>query len=100
MRSLERSLDALDGAGERAFLMSKERTLDEPLGERGAIEHHERIVAAVTGVVNGSREEFLAGSGLTLEEHRCACGRRGAHCLQQAADPWRVAHDPALLSED
>src|SRR5258707_10910762 len=99
MRSLERSLDALDGAGERTFFMSKERALDEPLGERGAIEHHERIVAAVTGVVNGSREGLLAGFVLPLEGDRCACGVGRAHRLQQAEDLRRFADDRALVAE-
>src|SRR5205085_3100424 len=47
MRPLERPLDALDRAGERALLVAEQRALDQPLGERGAIQLDERLVAAV-----------------------------------------------------
>ena len=55
---------------ERARLEAEELGLDEVLGERGAVDRLERPGHARAGVVDGPREQALAGSRLALEENR------------------------------
>ena len=54
VRALERALDALDRAGERALLVAEQRALDEAFGQRRAIQLDERAVAPVA-LRRGSR---------------------------------------------
>src|SRR5437762_3795006 len=64
----------IDGPGECATLMSEEFGFEKPGGDGGAIDLDESAISARTEVVNGAREEFLAGTGLAEKKNRRAGG--------------------------
>ena len=67
--ALEGAFDPLDRPGKGAFLVAEQGRFDQPLGEGGAVQLDERLVATLALVVNGAGEEFLAGARLALEQH-------------------------------
>ena len=58
MRSLERAFNAANGAREGPSLVTEQRALDEPFGERGTIQSDERSRAPVAQLVNLSRDDL------------------------------------------
>ncbi len=56
-------------AGERALLVTEQLALDEVLGQRAAVDRHERTASARL-IVNRARDHFLAGARFALDEHR------------------------------
>ena len=58
------------GAGERAADVAEQLRLEQRLGDRRAVDLDERHVALRAAVVNGARDELLAGAGLAGDEHR------------------------------
>ena len=86
VRALERAFDALDRAGERALLVAEEGALDQTFGEGGAVQLDERAVATVARVVDGAREQLLAGARFALEQDGGARRRGGRDGLEQATD--------------
>ena len=74
------------GAGECALLVAEDLIFEELLGDRGAVEHDERTVAARRALVDGVGDAFLARAGFALDED----GRVG---LREAIDEIEeVAH--------
>jgi hypothetical protein len=55
------------GAGERALGVAEERALEEVVVEGRAVLHHERLVLARAVVVDGARDELLAGARLARD---------------------------------
>jgi len=55
---------------ERALLVSEQLALEEVLGDRGAVERHERPVLARRPRVQGLRDELLADARLARDEQR------------------------------
>ena len=80
-------------AGERAALVAEQLGLEQVLGNRRAVDRHERPVGAGAGVVQRPRAQLLAGAALAFEQHR-GVGAGGAfdrrHHLAQGR---RVADD-------
>ncbi len=66
---LEEARLAVDGPREGATFVAEQLALDQGLGQRRAVERHEREGAARTVLVQGTREQLLAGAGLALDEH-------------------------------
>src|SRR5262249_36272683 len=62
-------------ASESAPLVTKQFALDQPGGNGRAIDLDEGPIAARTQIVNRSRNEFLAGAGLSQDEHGGIGGR-------------------------
>ena len=62
-------------AGERAALASEELALHEVGRQRRAVDDDERTGAPRAAPVDGAGEQFLAGAGLSRQEHR-GIGRR------------------------
>jgi len=98
IRSLEATHALCDGAGKCAPLITKELTLQQPGGERGAIHGHERLPPPWPSIVNGSRDELFTRSGLSKHEDGAVDSRdegRGIHhCLEgQAASDQRTRHE-------
>ena len=61
--------DALDGrAGERAFLVAEQFAFQKLLGNGGAIDREERLLAAVAVMINRAGDEFLAGAAFAGDE--------------------------------
>jgi hypothetical protein len=96
VRALERSLHPLDRAGEGALLVAEERALHQPLRERRAVELDEGPIAPLALVVDGAREELLAGPALALEEDGGTRGRGHRDRLQIASWP-ALADDLPLV---
>jgi hypothetical protein len=92
MRELECSLTALDGAGERPFLVPKQLALDQRAHQSAAIHRHERTVLALAGGVHRARQHVFPCPGFATDQQ----GRVGhAHPLEQTEDlaHRRVAAD-------
>src|SRR5206468_3121120 len=64
-----------DRAGEGAAHVPEELALEQRLGERAAVDGHERPLAARAVRVDGTCDELLAGAALAEDEHRAAPGR-------------------------
>ena len=71
---LEAPLAPRDRAGERAALVAEELALEQPLGERRAVQADERLVRARRRGVDRLGDELLAGAALAGDEHARAAG--------------------------
>ena len=82
-------------AGEGALLVPEDLALEQRLGNRRAVHRHERERRARTQLVDGLRDELLAGARLAPDENRGG-GRRGLldHAIHRP-DARAVADDPA-----
>src|SRR5690242_12471243 len=58
------------GTRERALFVAKQLALEELLGNRRAIDIHERRSTPRTVVVNRARDQFLSRASLAREQHR------------------------------
>ena len=71
------------GAGEGAAHVAEERGLEQRLGDGGAGLGDERLAAARAVVVDGARDELLAGAALAVDDD----GERGVgHAVEQAEE--------------
>ena len=80
------------GAGERALLVAEQLRLEQRLGNRRAVDGHERTVGARAQRVQRAGEQLLAGAALAFEEHGRVGGGRAVQLLRhlpQLADPRR-----------
>ncbi len=65
----EESLPPLLGAGEGAPLVAEEGALHQVLGDGAHVDRHEGPVTPVGQIMNRPRDDFLAGTALTGDEH-------------------------------
>ncbi len=79
--------------GESAAFMAEELRLEQTLGHRRAIDVHEGRAGPRAGLMDGPREKFLAGAGLTQQQHRQVGGREPTGLLQAFPQLRRVAQD-------
>jgi len=49
--------------------MSEQNALDEVLGDRAAVDGHERLAGALALALDGARDQLLADARLTLDQH-------------------------------
>src|SRR5690606_15333894 len=84
---LEIARPALDAARVGALLRAEELGLDQPLGDRAAVDDDEALVPAAAERVDEGGEELLADAALAFEQH----GDIGARHLPRAVD-----HAPEL----
>ena len=88
------------------LLVPEQLALEQPGGDGGAVQLHERPAAAAAQVVDGAGDQLLAGTRLPLDEHG-GVGRRDdldllQHLLQRRAladDLLEVVLGPDLLFE-
>ena len=80
VRGLEHALGVGDRAGERALDVAEELGFEQRFGERAAVDRHERPARAVAVLMNGARDQLLAGAALADDQHR-RIGRRGVRDL-------------------
>ena len=73
-----------DGAGEGALLVAEELALDQPLGDRGAVDRDQRPGGAPAVRVDRAGDELLAGPALAGDEHG-GVGRRHPATLSSSA---------------
>ena len=88
-----RSLPIADGAGERAAHVTEQLRLEQRLGNGAAVERDEPMRAPSAVVMNGARDDFLAGPGIAVDQNRAVGGR---HRLEQLKQP---RHRPALADD-
>src|SRR5207344_1209538 len=70
-----------------------ELALEERLGERGAVDRHERALAAAAVRVDRLGDQFFSGAALARDEHR-RVRRRDAHdAAEHLADDTGPADD-------
>ena len=67
---LEEALAVVVRAGERALAVAEELGLEQVLGDRAAVDRHERHRAAHADFVDRAGDELLAGARLAGDEHR------------------------------
>ena len=82
-----------DGAGERAPFVAEEFAFQQPGGDRRAIHLDEGAVASPAQVVDGARDEFLAGARLALDQHGGIGGGHGLHLAEDALERRAFADD-------
>jgi hypothetical protein len=88
------------GAGEGAFHVAEQLALQQRLGDRRAVDRHERRLRAAAAAVDRARDQVLAGAALAGDQHvrrqrrHAIDGRQ--HRLQRAAAADQVARWRAL----
>ena len=82
-----------DRAGERALLVPEQFALQQPGGNGGAVQLDERAIAARTQAVNGARQQLLAGSRFSLDQHGGIGGRDRFNLPEHLAQPFAVTHN-------
>src|SRR5206468_3927973 len=92
--ALERALGSAHRSGERAFLVSEQRALDETFRQRCAVELYKRPTATVALLVNLARDELFARAGFALEENRCPASRGGVDELHDSLERGTRTKDP------
>ena len=65
---LEQALVIAYCAGERSFDVAEQLRLEQVFGHRAAVDGDERLGAARAGVVDGARQQFLAGAAFAGDE--------------------------------
>ena len=93
IRQLETPLPPIRRAGEGALLVTEDFALEQRLGNRGAVDRDERKAGARAQLMDGLRDELLAGARFAGDEHRRR-GRRGL--LDHLVD---LAHLGAVADE-
>ncbi len=82
VREFEPTDASIDGAGERAFLMTEQLTLQQACRNRRAIYFDERAFASITQVVDRARDQLFARAGFAVDQN----GRVGSRdCLRRSA---------------
>ena len=66
---LEQSLPVGHRVGERPLFVPEQFAFLQVFGDRPAVDHHERLIASRTVVVDGARHQFLAGACRAAEQH-------------------------------
>ena len=82
LRQFEASDALRDGAGERALLVAEHFAFQQAGGNGGAVELDEGGLPPRAQVVDGARQQFLAGAGFAVDQHRGIGGRHRLHLLQ------------------
>ncbi len=95
VRRVEFALASFMSAGERAFLMSEQFTLDQFLGYRRAVDLDHRPVASAAGQVYQACRQLFPGPVLTRDEHGSIGGGRAHDLLAQGQNGSAVARYPA-----
>ena len=82
---LEPSLLQAERAGERALLVAEELGLEQRLGQRRAVDRHERPGGARAVAVHGARDELLAGAALAADQHGRVALRDARDAIEDGA---------------
>src|SRR5579885_1047100 len=88
------------GPGERAAHVAEELALEQRLRERGAVLHDEGPAAPRPALMNGARQELLAGARLALEEHGHAAPARALDEEQRLAHARRGGDERLAVGAD
>jgi hypothetical protein len=99
VRLLERARLLVGRAGEGALLVAEQQVLEDLLRERGAVEGVERPLGALALLVQGARDELLAGAALAEDEHRGVGRARRARSSRRPCASRRSADELAEVRE-
>src|ERR1700686_477089 len=84
MRQIHLADFARPSAGKRAAFVAEQFVFDQSFGNRRAVQSHKRLLPSVRQVMDGAREELLAGAAFAEEQS----GRIGSgYALHLLADP-------------
>jgi len=89
---LEQAFLCASGGRECAFLVAEQLGFEDVLGGGAAIDDRERFIATWTRLMNGARDQLLAGAALARDEHPCV-GARHHVCLRQLVFHQLTARD-------
>ena len=82
---LEVALVRGDRAGERALGMAEKKRLEQPVGNRAAVDHHERTLSVVrVALVQALGDALLAGAGFADDQYAVFAVGKGVDVVQQA----------------
>ena len=81
------------GAGECTTFVPEDFAFHQMFRQRTAVHRHERLMRARTQVVNGAREDFLAGAGFTRDQHRRITLGESRHPLEFIQKRRAIAND-------
>src|SRR5260370_22418705 len=84
-----------DGAGESAFLMTKQLAVQKVERNRGAVHFDKPPIAASTDVVDGLRDQLLASASLSENQNIGVPRPHALDFLEHRFQPGAIAH--ALL---
>ena len=84
---------ARNRAGECALLVPEQFALQQSGGDGRTVDLDEGAITASAEAVNGARQQFLAGSGLALDEYGRVGGCDGLNLLEHLAQTAAFAHD-------
>jgi len=99
VRALEEPAVLAVRPGEAALLVPEELAFDELRRDRAAVHREKRLQAAPAHLVDGLRDDFLAGAALAGDEDRRPGGRDALQLVVEALHGRRRAHETAEPSE-
>ena len=76
--------------------MAEQFAFEQPGRNGGAVELDEGALAALTEAVNGARQQFLAGSRFSLDEHCGIGGRDRLNLHEHLPQPHAFAYDVVI----
>src|SRR5260370_11943328 len=102
MRQFEAADAWRDGGGKGALLVPEEFALEQPGWNRSAVELHEGVCASAAEIMDGARDQFLAGAGLAVNQHRGTGWRNGLDLAEDGSKSFAMTDDlfEALLGAD
>ena len=97
VRLLEPALPGADGTGERTANVAEQLGLEECLRNRAAVERDKTVRSPGAVVVNGARDDLLAGSGFSGDQNRAVRSRHGLEQMKQLLHRPAAPQDAAEL---
>ena len=96
VRLLELAQVPRGGAGEGALFVAEQLGFDQLAGHGGAVQRDEGLLAPRAAVVQGARDQFLAGAGLAQDADARFAGGHAVHLRHHAAHGLAGADDLVL----
>src|SRR6516225_2468588 len=102
MRQLEASNTLCDSTGEGAFLVAEKFALQQAGWDSSTIQFHKGVRAARAEIMNRTRDQFLACSGLPVNQHRGTGRGNGLDLVEDGTKGFAMADDlfEAVLGSD
>ena len=94
----EQAFAVLGGVGEGALDVAEQLVLEQALRDGGAVDHHERALVALRQVVDGARDQLLAGAALAVDRDGDVGRRHHGDALVEVLDPRGAADDDVALA--
>src|SRR5580700_3179053 len=82
---LEAAHAGCHSAGKRASLIPEHLALEQRSGNRRAVDRYKTVVPACARLMNGPRNEFLAGTRLALDKNRAVSRRNRLHLVKHGS---------------